>query len=70
MYRTEEETERLLALDPITNLADRLVADGIATETRLSELEIEVQYRIDRAVEEASSAPMPGPERLYEGLYV
>ncbi len=70
VYRTEEETERLLALDPITNLADRLVADGIASEERLGELEVRVQDRIDRAVQEASSAPMPGPERLYEGLYV
>ena len=70
VYRTEAETERLLALDPITNLAASLVEDGIATEEGLSEVEIEVQDRIDRAVEEASSAPMPGPERLYEGLYV
>ncbi len=70
VYRTEEETERLLALDPITNLAARLVADGIASEERLEELEVRVQDTIDRAVEEASSAPMPGPERLYEGLYV
>jgi len=70
VYRTEEETERLLALDPITNLAARLVADGIATEESLGELEVRVQDTIDRAVEEASSAPMPGPERLYEGLYV
>nr|MDE0500390.1 thiamine pyrophosphate-dependent dehydrogenase E1 component subunit alpha [bacterium] len=70
VYRTEEETERLLALDPITNLEARLVADGIATDERLGELEVRVQDTIDRAVEEASSAPMPGPERLYEGLYV
>lgn len=70
VYRTEEETERLSALDPITNLAARLVADGIATEERLGELEVGVQDTIDRAVEEASSAPMPGPERIYEGLYV
>jgi len=70
VYRTDEETERLLALDPITNLAARLVADGIATEERLGELEVRVQDTIDRAVEVASSAPMPGPERLYEGLYV
>lgn len=70
VYRTEEETGRLSALDPITNLAARLVADGIATEERLGELEVGVQDTIDRAVEEASSAPMPGPERIYEGLYV
>jgi len=70
VYRTEEETERLLALDPITNLAARLVADGIATEEGLDELEARVQDTIDRAVEEASSAPMPSPERLFEGLYV
>ena len=70
VYRTEEETERLLALDPITNLAARLVADAIAAEEELGELEVRVQDTIDRAVEEASSAPMPGPERLYEGLYV
>ena len=70
VYRTEEDTERLLALDPITNLAARLVADGIATEEGLEELEVRVQDKIDRAVQEASTAPMPGPERLYEGLYV
>ena len=51
VYRTEEETERLLALDPITNLAARLVADGIATEERLRDLEVRVQDTIDRAVE-------------------
>ena len=70
VYRTEEETERLLALDPITNLAARLVTGGIATEEGLEELEARVQDTIDRAVEEASAAPMPGPERLFEGLYV
>jgi pyruvate dehydrogenase E1 component alpha subunit len=70
VYRTAEETDRLLALDPITNLADRLVSEGIATGEELEEVDGRVQRRIDDAVEEASRAPMPGPERLYEGLYV
>ena len=70
VYRTDGEMERLLALDPITTAASRLVADGAVTEEQLQELEAGVQQRVDEAVEEAAAAPMPGPERLYEGLYV
>lgn len=69
-YRTGEEVERLTALDPIVTAAGRLVAEGIATERQLAELETAVQRKVDEAVEEAASAPMPGPERLFEGLYV
>ena len=70
IYRTEEETRRLHALDPITTLAARLVAEGLSTPEELKELERSVQQSVDDAVDEAASAPMPGPERLYEGLYV
>lgn len=70
VYRSDEEMERLLALDPITNAASRLLADAVVTEQDLEALEARVQRQVDEAVEEASRAPMPGPERLYEGLYV
>ena len=70
VYRTPKEVERLKALDPILNAARRLTSEGVVTEDDLQKLETRVQNRIDQAVDEAASAPMPGPERLYEGLYV
>lgn len=70
VYRTEDDREQLRALDPITNAAARLVAAGELTEQQLEDLEIRIQRKVDEAVEEAASAPMPGPERLFEGLYV
>lgn len=70
VYRTPAEVDRLQALDPIVTAADRLVTAGITTTEDLQEMESMVQRRIDEAVEEAAAAPMPGPERLHEGLYV
>lgn len=70
VYRTEEETARLRELDPITTMGARLVTEGVVTVGQLEDLDKRVQEKVDEAVEKAASAPMPGPERLFEGLYV
>lgn len=61
-YRTKEEEAEWARLDPLPRLAAHLLADGIAAEDRLAEIEKEVTALIDDAVAFAESSPPPQPE--------
>ena len=62
-YRSREEVEAWRARDPLTVARDRLVEGG-ATESELAAVEADVDARLDRALETARSAPLPGPDAI------
>ena len=68
-YRTEEEAAAWAERDPIPAAARELVVRGAVTEADLVALRETVDGEVEAAAVEAGRAPLPGPERLYEGLY-
>jgi pyruvate dehydrogenase E1 component alpha subunit len=63
-YRPDEEVKEWLARDPIPTYRKRLIELGIA-ESQIETIESEVNDMIDKATEEARSAPPPDLS-LYE----
>lgn len=55
--------------DPIKNYKARLLEEGICTENELATLNEQVDVEIAAAIKKAEDAPLPGPERIYEGLF-
>lgn len=68
-YRNADEKEAWLRRDPIVLFRNRLVADGVATERELDDLEAAVLAEVDAAVAFADESPFPGPEIAFADLY-
>jgi TPP-dependent pyruvate/acetoin dehydrogenase alpha subunit len=64
-YREKRDLEEWQKRDPILTLAKRLSDEGVDVE----EIQAKVQREVDEALEVAEKAPMPGRERLFEGVY-
>jgi TPP-dependent pyruvate/acetoin dehydrogenase alpha subunit len=69
VYRTKASIEEAKKNDPVTKLAAQLLSEGIAAEDDLAAIRGRLQEEVDAAGERALSAPMPPPERLYQGVY-
>jgi len=60
-YRSREEEEEWARLDPIKRLAERLLAENLATDASLEVIKAEVIANIDAAVAFAEASPLPEP---------
>lgn len=67
-YRKKEEVERYKARDPIKLLNERIIADGIADEKSLDEIETEVLEVVDDAAKFAQASPQPNVGTLLENV--
>ncbi len=68
-YRPEGEFEEWQSRDPLERYPERLIDDGVLSESEWEEMCAEIEVEIDEAVEFARESPMPEPEAAYEGLY-
>ncbi len=68
-YRARAEEELWRKRDPIPRLAKALVAEGIATEERLAEIDREIERGVEEAVAFAEASPDPEPASLYEHVF-
>jgi acetoin:2,6-dichlorophenolindophenol oxidoreductase subunit alpha len=68
-YKVDEETKRWLARDPIPKSAKQLMAEGLATESKLKELDDQIVAEVREAVERVRNAPEPAQARLAEHVY-
>lgn len=68
VYREDQEVDLWRQRDPIESLSRRLVDDGIATLETLADIRDRVEREVEVAAERAKQAPMPGPERVFEGV--
>lgn len=68
-YRSKEEVERLLALDPVRAVRARLISDQILDEEAARRIEEEAQAQVDAAVAFADGSPDPNPADLFEHAY-
>ncbi|GHU65855.1 pyruvate dehydrogenase E1 component subunit alpha [Clostridia bacterium] len=70
VYMDKERLEWFITHnDPISNFEKLLLDYNIVTQEELDELDHEITGQNDAAIEKADSYPLPGEERLYEGLY-
>jgi pyruvate dehydrogenase E1 component alpha subunit len=69
-YREQEEVKCWEKEDPIGIYRDILLFQQKISEGELAELERKVATEIKEAVEFAESSPEPGPEALFENIYV
>jgi pyruvate dehydrogenase E1 component alpha subunit len=69
-YRTKEEVAHWRERDPLPAFAQRLIGEGIITESDRELIDADAIARVDAAVEFADASPFPAPESLYDDVYV
>jgi 2-oxoisovalerate dehydrogenase E1 component len=67
-YRTAEEEQEWLNLDPINLFAAELVKNGILSEKQVEERKDQVVSRMEEAARRAANATDPDPATISEGL--
>ena len=68
-YRTQEEIAQWKARCPLKRFAGKLLAEGIASQEELDEIEAEVRIAVEDAVAFAERSPLPDPATVTEHLY-
>jgi pyruvate dehydrogenase E1 component alpha subunit len=69
-YRTKEEVEEMMRHDPILRFAKVLKAKHKVADAELEAMDKDVLAQVADAVRFADQSPWPGPETLYEDVYV
>jgi pyruvate dehydrogenase E1 component alpha subunit len=69
-YRTREEVEEMMKVDPILQWGLRLIEQERFTQAELDQVDREVLAQIEESAQFAESSPFPSPESLYEDVYV
>jgi pyruvate dehydrogenase E1 component alpha subunit len=68
-YRTQAEVEEWRARDPIVLFRERLLADGVLTETAVKEVEEEERQGIAAAWKFGLESPFPEPDAAFDHLF-
>lgn len=68
-YMGKEEKAAAIAADPYPAFRAKLIADGIASEELVAEIEAKVEADIEEAVNFALESPFPGIEELTTDVY-
>jgi pyruvate dehydrogenase E1 component alpha subunit len=69
-YRTKEQVDEWRKRDPLVVFGDQLVAAGMLDEAARVQLDADAVARVDEAVAFADASPHPGPNALYDDIYV
>jgi pyruvate dehydrogenase E1 component alpha subunit len=69
-YRTKEQVDEWRKRDPIAVFGDELVAAGIIDAAAREQMDADAIARVDGAVAFADASPHPGPNDLYDDIYV
>jgi pyruvate dehydrogenase E1 component alpha subunit len=69
LYRTQQEIAEWKARDPIPQLRERLIADGVIDAAGAEAIVAQVQQAIADAVAFAESSPEPDPAALEDEVY-
>ncbi len=68
-YRTPEEVEGWRGRDPIQRLRGHMLAEGVASEDEIAQIDGAVQELIAEAVEFAKNSPWPNPATATDHVY-
>jgi len=69
-YRTKEEVEEMMKLDPILAFGRRLLEQERVAQPELDALDQDVLAQVDEAQRFAEESPFPSEEVLFEDVYV
>ncbi len=69
-YRSKEELQEYMDIDPIKTLELKIIKDNIATEKELQSIKDAIKIEIDEATQFAEESPLPKPEELFKDNYV
>jgi pyruvate dehydrogenase E1 component alpha subunit len=69
-YRTKDEVEKWREDDPIGILERHLLAEKVTDKEELEAVDEQVEKDLEKAVQFAEESPLPGPEALFENIYV
>ncbi len=68
-YRPADEVQYWRSRDPIPRFQQWLMAEGMASEEEISQIDAAVDEVVIAAAEYADSSPFPEPQDLYSGVY-
>lgn len=68
-YRTKDEVQHYMDLDPIITTEQKLIKEKIATQEELTAMQDAIKVEIEQSIEFAEKSPLPNPELLYENNY-
>jgi len=68
-YRTKAEEEEWAGRDPIKRMGEQLLAQGLATQSVLDQVEKDVTAAVDDAVAFAEASPAPEPEEALQHVF-
>jgi pyruvate dehydrogenase E1 component alpha subunit len=69
-YRTKEELEKQKQKDPIEQLKERLLGDGLLDADEFKQMNGEIRDEMEDAFTFADESPDPTPEDLYSDVHV
>lgn len=69
IYRQKEEHEQWLSRDPIKLYRERLLAEKLADESELNEIDDRTRKALEEAVEFAMESPLPTVDSLYDDVF-
>lgn len=69
-YRAKEEVKKWEEEDPIGIYRKYLIENKVATEKQLDKQDDEGEAVVEEAVAFAEASPNPGPDALFENIYV
>jgi pyruvate dehydrogenase E1 component alpha subunit len=70
IYRTREQEQEWFKKDPIPRFESRLLAEGKATEAKLTNIRSDVEKLIDEAIQFAENSPASLPKEALEDVFV
>ena len=69
-YRTKEEVQQYMEIDPVKVTERRILEQGIATEDEIKAIKEKIRLEVDDATEFAENSPYPDPSELFTDNYV
>ncbi len=68
-YRTKAELQDYKDRDPIKDVANTMIENGMVTERKLKNIENKIKEEVDECVKFAQDSPYPDPSELYTDNY-
>jgi pyruvate dehydrogenase E1 component alpha subunit len=69
VYRTREQRDECLKMDPIPRFRNKLIEMGVLADSAADKIHKEVAAEVDKAVRFASESPYPAPEEVLTDVY-
>ncbi|MCU0327498.1 MAG: pyruvate dehydrogenase (acetyl-transferring) E1 component subunit alpha [Chitinophagales bacterium] len=69
-YRTKEEVNEYLKIDPIETTKELILSKKYATEAQIDKINQKIKDIVEESVEFAENSPWPSNDELYKDIYV